>query len=199
MKPLATIFIFASLMACKKDDSGGNTSSFTDPRDGQVYTTRKIGTQVWMTRNLNYAAAGSSCYDSSESNCATYGRLYDWNTALTVAPSGWHLPSDAEWTTLITYLGGDSIAGGSMKATTLWLSPNTGATNSSGFAGLPGGGRDNIGGFIHVGEFGSWWSSTANQSWPNLSRGVNLAYNFTYIERIDADMTLGFSVRCVKD
>ena len=186
-------------MACKKNGSNSDTSSFTDPRDGQVYTTKKMGSQVWMTQNLNYGVAASWCYENRDSNCSTYGRLYDWNTALSVAPPGWHLPSDSEWTILITYLGGDSVAGAAMKATTLWLAPNTGATNSSGFAGLPGGVRDNIGGFDQMGEYGTWWSSTAYENWPNLSYAVVLGYNISFAARVHADMTLGFSVRCVKD
>jgi len=77
---------------------------------------RHIGTQVWMTKNLNYAtASGSWCYGNNTDSCAVYGRLYDWNTALTVAPSGWHLPNDAEWQILIGYLGGSNVAGGKMK------------------------------------------------------------------------------------
>lgn len=115
-------------------------STFSDSRDGQVYTFRHIGTQVWMTKNLNYTAAGSRCYDDNGANCAVYGRLYNWNTAITVAPPGWHLPSMAEWQTLINYCGGQTMAGGAMKARGAWYGGDLTATNSSCFSGLPGGG-----------------------------------------------------------
>jgi uncharacterized protein (TIGR02145 family) len=145
--------------------SQNQDSTFTDSRDGQAYTFRHIGTQVWMTQNLNYNAPGSGCYDNNSGNCAIYGRLYDWNSVSTVAPSGWHVPSDAEWQTLKTYLGGEG-AGGPMKATTGWILPNLCATNSSGFTALPGGFRDNRGAFGYIGSNGWWWSST------ELSEGV---------------------------
>lgn len=134
-------------------------STFMDYRDYQVYTFRHIGTQVWMTKNLNYAAPGSLCYDDDAANCNIYGRLYEWKTALTVAPPGWHLPSDEEWSTLVNFLGGGSVAGGAMKDTTLWASPNTEATNSSGFSALPGGYHDYTQ-YYGIGVFGLWWSAT---------------------------------------
>lgn len=174
-------------------------STFTDSRDGQQYTFRHIGSQVWMTKNLNYAAGGSWCNDDSSGNCAIYGRLYDWNTALTVAPPGWHLPTDAEWTTLTTFLGGDSVAGGAMKetGTAHWLSPNIGATNSSGFAGMPGGFRDSGGNGGNIGINATWWSSTAidaNFAWWRI-----LYSYYAYVLRDISDKTYGFSVRCVRD
>ncbi len=175
-------------------------STFTDPRDGQIYTFKHIGTQVWMTQNLNYVtASGSWCYGNNTSNCGTYGRMYNWNTALAVAPPGWHLPSDAEWQTLINYLGGDAVAGGVMKSTSsLWQSPNTGATNSSGFAGLPGGSRYINGAFMgDIGAAGYWWSSTAansEDSWP-----CSLYYSDTAVHRPPFEKTMGFSVRCIRD
>ncbi len=141
--------------------SGIETGSFTDPRDGQTYNTVKIGNQWWMAENLNYDAdTGSWCYNDNSSNCTTYGRLYDWATALTVAPAGWHLPTDAEWTVLTDYLGGLSVAGGKMKetGTTHWSSPNTGATNESGFTALPGGSRYYPdGAFHHLGYDAIFW------------------------------------------
>ncbi len=179
------------LYKCKSD------STFTDPRDGQKYPYKTIGTQVWMTKNLNYAAAGSWCYDDNAANCDVYGRLYDWNTAIKVAPPGWHLPSDAEWTTLTDYLGGESIAGGAMKSTDLWASPNTGATNSSGFAGLPGGFGFNNGAFGGGGFGGYWWSSTENGTSYAWNRG--LGYGYASAGRDGDDKADGFSVRCVRD
>jgi len=173
-------------------------STFTDSRDGQVYPYKTIGTQVWMTKNLNFNASGSSCYDDSAANCAIYGRLYDWNTALTVAPPGWHLPGDEEWTTLTTFLGGLGVAGGKMKSTTGWNAPNTGATNSSGFAGLPGGRRNIYGTFNFIGNYGFWFSSTAGGAYSAWSYYLN--YSIALANRNDNnDLTNGFSVRCVRN
>ncbi len=147
---------------------------FTDPRDGQKYPYKTIGTQIWMTKNFNYAAPGSCCYDNDLANCAMFGRLYDWSTALNTAPPGWHLPSDAEWTTLTNYLGGEAVAGGALKDTILWKSPNTGAKNSSGFSGLPGGSRY-YDSYFNLGRFGQWWSSS--KSGPRFAWFRDLSYN----------------------
>lgn len=178
-------------------------STFTDSRDGQVYTFRHIGTQVWMTKNLNYiTASGSYCYNNAGSNCAIYGRLYDWNTALAAVPSGWHLPTSAEWRTLINYLGGDTIAGGKMKevGTLHWTNPNTGADNSSGFSGLPGGYRLFNGMFDVIGVQANWWSSTGQSGGGGYAiyRGLNydnaIAGEYGNISGSDF-----FSVRCIRD
>ena len=151
----------------------GNT--LVDSRDNQTYTTLQIGTQCWMAENLNIGTLINSnndqtnnsiiekyCYDNSTTNCSTYGGLYQWDEMMQykttegvqgICPVNWHIPTDAEWTGLTDFLGGESVAGGKMKTTGtieagtgLWLSPNTGATNSSGFAALPGGG-------LHSGGF----------------------------------------------
>ena len=128
--------------------------TLVDARDGQKYTTTCIGKQKWMAQNLNYNAAGSFFYNNDPANGAIYGRLYDWATLMQgaasstaspsgvqgVCPKGWHIPSNAEYVTMAGSLGGTTVAGGAMKAmSSLWNSPNTGATNSSGFSGLPGG------------------------------------------------------------
>ncbi|NCA78412.1 MAG: hypothetical protein EOM90_18940 [Alphaproteobacteria bacterium] len=169
--------------------------TITDSRDGQVYPTVQIGGQCWLQKNMNYSTGNSWCYDNDTSNCNTYGRLYDWQTALGACPSGWHLPSDAEWTALTTFLGGESVAGGKMKeaGTTHWASPNTGATNSSGFTALPGGNR-----------FGSgltftalFWSSTELSS--SYVWGRSLYYKFESVDRPSGHKSIGFSARCVQD
>jgi uncharacterized protein (TIGR02145 family) len=175
--------------------------TFVDDRDGKTYKWVKIGDQVWMAENLNFiTASGSWCYDNQTSNCITYGRLYDWQTAKTSCTAGWHLPSDIEWIVLTTYLGGDSIAGGKMKetGTSHWNAPNTGANNSSSFTVLPGGCRyADDGYFFYMGNGSIFWSSSEYDtlgSWlrefsyvtDGLSRGLNVK-NF------------GFSVRCIKD
>jgi hypothetical protein len=90
--------------------------SFADSRDGKKYATIKIGSQIWMAENLNYNANGSKCYGNDESNCQKYGRLYNWNTAMKVCPSGWHLPNGDEWQKLVDIAGGDETAGVILKA-----------------------------------------------------------------------------------
>jgi len=136
---------------CEKDETKG---TFTDARDNHVYKWVGIGEQVWMAENLAYKPSSGNywAYNNDQNNITIYGYLYDWETACNVCPSGWHLPSDAEWTKLTNYLGGEEIAGGKLKATTGWNSPNSGADNSSGFSGLPGGSRDTFGFFNLTGR-----------------------------------------------
>ena len=130
-----------------------------------------------------------------------YGLLYNWYAVDTgkLAPTGWHVPTDAEWTTLTTYLGGESIAGGKMKeiGTTHWESPNTGADNSSGFSGLPGGYRHFIGFFTDVAGFGYWWAST---EYPSTYAWLRcLFYGEAIVERLFYPKDYALSVRCVRD
>ena len=166
---------------------------------GQTYNTVQIGTQCWMKENLNYATGASWCYENNSANCATYGRLYDWNSALTACPSDWHLPTDAEWTILTDYLGGSSVAGGKMKeaGTAHWYPPNTCATNSSGFTALPGGSRDYGGSFYTLSSTGSWWSSSeydASNAWD-----WDMYYFYATVSWGRSNKSYGFSVRCLKD
>jgi uncharacterized protein (TIGR02145 family) len=182
---------------------GGSTGTFTDPRDDQTYTTIDIGSQTWFAENLNYNTGdgnnNSWCYDNNGSNCDIYGRLYTWEAATSACPDGWHLPSDDEWTTLIDFLGGEDVAGGKMKetGTTHWNSPNTGATNSSGFTALPGGYRNTSGGFYGKGYDGYWWSATGYSSTDAWSR--RLYYDNDGVARLTYSKEDGFSVRCVRD
>jgi hypothetical protein len=119
-----------SFTTSESSGSGCNgITSITDPRDGQIYPTVEIGDQCWLQKNMNYATGNSWCYDNNTANCATYGRLYDWETVMNgtsssnavpsgvqgICPPGWHVPSDAEWTILTDYLGGEGVAGGNMK------------------------------------------------------------------------------------
>ena len=179
------------------------TGTFTDSRDGKVYKTVTIGTQTWMAENLAYKADnGCWAYNNDQSNVATYGYLYDWKTAKTVCPSGWHLPSDAEWKTLRNKYGRynlEYIAGGVLKATSNWSSPNTDATNSSGFTALPGGYRYITGNkFEYIGEKAYWWSSTEYNS--RFAWYTYIVYNSgaVYQSFVFSNMS-GFSVRCIKD
>lgn len=177
------------------------TGTFTDSRDGHVYKTVKIGNQWWMAENLAYKPSSGNywAYDNNSSNVAKYGYLYDWETAKKVCPTGWHLPSDAEWTTLINYLGGESVAGGKMKSTIGWkYDADVNASNSSGFSALPGGYRFYfVGSFLSIGEYGGWWSSTPNGDERAWLR--NLYYYYGEVYRNDYTRTNGVSVRCVKD
>ncbi len=143
---------------------------------------------------------------------SVYGALYTYGAAIGdnwtrdnnpgqgVCPDGWHLPTDAEWTTLIDFLGGLSVAGGKMKetGTTHWESPNTGASNSSGFSALPGGIRNSINGHFNLtGQYGYWWSSTQYDS--SKANFINLYYNSAEVSRNNYNKSSGSSVRCVKD
>lgn len=174
-----------------------------DPRDGQIYDTVKIGNQWWMAENLNYdAGSGSSCYDDNSSNCNTYGRLYDWYTACNVCPDGWHLPTKSEWTILFNYLGGIAVAGGKMKEIGLshWNSPNTGATNESGFTALPGGCWSSyLLRFNNLGNRAHFWTSS-EFLWEGilLATSFSLGYNFAAVSWSNGDKTYRPSVRCVK-
>jgi len=177
-------------------------SSFTDPRDGQVYTFRHIGTQVWMAKNLNYAtAAGSWCSGNDAANCNVYGKLYTWNAAMIAAPPGWHLPGVSELLTLMNYLGGYTTAGGKMKeaGTGHWLSPNTGADNSSGFTALPGGNRSSVGGaYQFLGTVGSWWS--ADYYSDLAAYALRIDYNSVVANPgTSAAKGVGNSVRCIRN
>ena len=183
----------------------------------------QIGNQTWTLKNLAIATypngdpvrevqdntawfnlkTGAWCYYANNTaNGIIYGKLYNWyavNDPRGLAPIGFHIPSDAEWTNLTTYLGGEPIAGGKMKeaGTSHWLSPNTGATNSSGFAGLPGGLRDGHVNFHEIGAFGGWWSSLGNSQGDAWARGLSSVDGIVLTG--ETDKIKGFSVRCVKD
>lgn len=201
--------VIASTSAC------GGLIEFTDPRDGQTYALATIGDQCWFAENLNYTpTAGSSwCYDDNSANCDIYGRLYDWSTLMNGAsssntnpsgvqglcPTGWHVPSDSEWTQLTDFLGGELLAAGEMKTTTGWVEPNV-SSNSSGFSALPGGGRSfNTSSFLFIGETAVFWSSTETSSDITLAI-VRLLNNFlSTVQVYNYTKFDGFSCRCVRD
>jgi len=206
------------------------TGSLTDDRDGKTYKTVKIGDQVWMAENLNFATdSGSWCYDKNPENCSTYGRLYSWEIAKTACPSGWHLPSYDDWGILSKYLGGYTIAGGKLKSKIGWISPNTDATNESGFSGLPGGCVDGScwykARYSDLGKVGYFWSGQQSftvqdslrpkyevleaeckflkNNSDTLSNGIwefPLSYSFGFDRnKFYPCETGGFSLRCLKD
>lgn len=144
-------------------------------------------------------------YGNQSSNDAVYGKLYNWfavNDPRQLCPTDWHVPTMIEWTELTTNLGGEEWAGGKMKitgtleaGTGLWLSPNTGATNESGFSGLPGGIRYNAGTFNGLGGVGQWWSST---DVGFQARNLRLDYSNDNVELGTYPKTGGFYVRCMR-
>jgi len=180
-----------------------------------------IGTRIDGSGNQsNNNTIEKYCYDNSTSNCDTYGGLYQWDEMMQyvttegvqgICPTGWHLPSDEEWKTMEMHLGMSQAQadgtgwrgtdeGGKLKetGTTHWVSPNTGATNTSGFTALPGGYRDTTGNFSDLGNYGYWWSATASGSTVAWHR--NLFYHFDEVYRtIYDDKENGFSVRCLRD
>ena len=190
-----------------------------------VLETVKIGYQFWTTKNLDVSTyrngetirhastpqewqdaaskgEGAWCYnDNDPSNGEMYGKLYNWyavNDPRGLAPELYHIPSDAEWSVLTEYLGGEQIAGFKMKSTTTtgWANNGNG-DNSSGFNGLPGGLCNNKGNFSNVYVYGNWWSSSessANNAWNR-----NLYYNTTLVNRSNNFKSSGFSVRCLRD
>ncbi len=191
------------------------TGFFTDARDGQTYKTAKIGDQTWMAQNLNYRVDSSWCSEGADSNCVKYGRLYRWSSAMAldtsfdgrawagknphqgVCPAGWHLPSDAEWTTLMQTV--DTVkAGSSLESVAGWSDSN--ATDDYGFSVLPGGYRDADGLFFERGSYAYFWSATEDEdpytAWYwNFYRGEGESGS----SRINNSKAYAISVRCLKD
>ena len=194
--------------------------------EGQTYNTVQIGTQCWLKKNLNIGTKipGAQeqanngiiekyCYNNDDANCSMYGGLYQWNEMMQyvttqgvkgICPTGWHIPTDGEWTTLSTFLGGTSVAGGKMKSTGtieagtgLWYSPNTGATNESGFTAVPAGSREYDDTFYYIGFYGIWWSSSEDLA--SLAWYRDLGYYYSYVYRDSYLESNGFSVRCLRD
>ena len=192
--------------------------------EGNIYKTLMIGTQIWMVENLkvrhyrngdpipnvrdttlwgSVTTGAYAWYNNDSAGYTSYGILYNWFAATDsrrIAPEGWHVPTDAEWTTLVIYLGGAAISGGKMKETgTLhWNNPNTGATNESGFTAIPAGYRytDN-GSFRQVGSDSDWWSATAVDITYAWFR--NIYFNAASSGRYYYNKQNGFSIRCVMD
>jgi uncharacterized protein (TIGR02145 family) len=170
------------------------SGTMTDSRDGQSYKTVTIGSQTWMAQNLNYKTTNSFCYEDSASNCTKYGRLYTWDAATTACPSDWHLPTKAEFETLLAAVGGESTAGKMLKATSGWENSANGVDEYS-FSVLPAGYKVNNGGYDDEGDFTYFWTSTES----NGSKAYVLGLSFSRdAGLIDADKNYGYSVRCVK-
>jgi len=209
--------------------SDTDNDGICDWNDGDSYETVQIGTQLWMKENLkvthyndgtaiptghsnwewgNLSTDAYAIYDDNTSNAEIYGNLYNWyavDDSMGICPEGWHVPSYEEWGILTDYLGG--AAGGKMKeaGTEHWNSPNTGATNESGFTGLPAGYRSNGDGVIiegdygYMGSLGYFWSSTETNSYDVWHLTLN--YNNSNVAQYSylLNRRIGFSVRCLGD
>jgi uncharacterized protein (TIGR02145 family) len=215
--PVSNKTITFNFAACT-DNDGNNYATV------QIGTGKSV-LQTWMAENLKVGIRINGpqaqtdngiiekyCSNNDDANCAIYGGLYQWGEMMQYAttpgakgicPTGWHLPTDEEWNTLtVTLLGGDGIAGGKMKASgtveagsSLWHSPNTDATNESGFTALPGGGRDGNGLFGTLGWYGDWWSSTEGNTILAWDRYID--YDYSIVFRSNFQKSNGNSVRCV--
>jgi uncharacterized protein (TIGR02145 family) len=202
-------------------NSNLNYGELTDI-DGNSYKTITIGNQTWMAENLKVTkyrngdvipnitdanqwgglTTGAYCdFNNVPSNCIVYGKLYNGYVIIdnrNIAPLGWHVPTDAEWETLTTFLGGLCFAGGKLKETGTdhWISPNIEASNESGFTAIPNKLRSYNGFFFSDGEMGVWWSSTLNFS---TLQGRSLSNNNPCIGYSDLSKVYGHSIRCIKD
>lgn len=197
-------------------------TTFVRDYDGNYYGTAVIGTQTWFTENLrttrynngasipyitnnttwsNLKIGAYSSYNNGIDSC--FGYLYNWyaiSNAGGLCPTGWHIPTNAEFITLSTYLGGNSVSGGKMKTKGLvwWRTPNNGATNISGFNAYPAGRRVFNGNFNYFGETATFWSQT-NGSGLNFKKLVQLEYDNNNLDFQEDDPNNGYSIRCIKD
>lgn len=196
-----SLFLMAAILSIAMRIDAQETGAFTDSRDGKIYKTVKIDTQTWMAENLAFKANSGTClaYENVEPFVAKFGYLYDWETAKMVCPLSWHLPSDAEWTKLINYLGGEDFAGGKLKekGTVYWSNPNKGATNEVGFSALPGGSSYSKNSFSGLGSSTYFWSST--ESTTKDAYFIGILYDFEFINKSPDNKNYGSSVRCIKD
>ena len=203
-----------------------NQTAVTESENESMASSVIIGDQEWQTKNLDvdrfrngdliphartneeWETAGEKeepawCYYNNDTkNGRIYGKLYNWyavNDARGLAPTGWHIPTDEEWTTLTNYLGGEDVAGGKMKSTgtAYWNSPNTDATNESGFSVLPGGYRNNFGSFDSIRNNAFFWSATEGDYSDAWNRTLNV--NFGNVYRVSYNKSVGASVRCLRD
>jgi len=221
---IISIIVFTFLIqSCEKypTSSDNKTTGTVTDIDGNVYQTVKIGDQWWMAENLRVIwyrngdvipkvtdgiewarlSTGAYCnYNNNDSNAYIYGSLYNWysvNDSRGLAPEGWHVPSDAEWKTLASYLGGDAVAGGKMKESGTMHWANPGATNESGFSALPGGYRYANGTYDLMGYYAFYWSTTEFSSyyaWYRELRDGESEVRHYYNGKVQ-----GYSVRCIKD
>lgn len=214
-------YVTISILKPTKSETVAFSFTPCEDADGNCYPVVQIGTQLWMAENLKTVkyrngdiiqnisngwtalSTGAYCnYNNDQSNSALYGKLYNWyaiNDRRSIAPVGWHIPSNSEWDALCTYLGGVNVSGGKLKSKcpSLWNSPNLGGTNESGFNSLPGGFRDANGIFMEKGTWATYWYS--------ISMDQSTAYALVLFHDDDdfgshyANKVCGLSVRCIKD
>jgi uncharacterized protein (TIGR02145 family) len=215
--------------ACKKDSDDNNNNNIVYPItdiDGNVYNAVTIGTQTWMVENLkvthyrngdpiplvtdqmrweNLTTEGYCWYDNEPAYKPIYGALYNWytvNDSRNIAPVGWHVPTDAEWATLISFAGGNNAAAAKLKEAGKihWLngSDMAGVANQTGFTALPGGFRSFNGLYGQLQLQGFWWSATAGAN-PEKAWSYVMQYNTNTVTRFENENKCGFSVRCIKD
>jgi uncharacterized protein (TIGR02145 family) len=215
---------------------GKTKYQFCDVRDGKKYVYVEIGSQTWMAENLNYNASSSRCFgegwsvlndetnefytitpEEAQEYCETYGRLYNWTTAMAgVCPSGWHLPSHAEWNTLIKFIDPDynidykgdvynfiySVVAGKLKAAPGWnrgSSYSKAGTDDYGFTALPGGSAFENNSFQYAGKEGAWWSATEIEDDTRFAYARHMGYNSNDASNNSGRKDWYYSVRCLRN
>ncbi|WP_297868491.1 fibrobacter succinogenes major paralogous domain-containing protein [uncultured Flavobacterium sp.] len=222
---IISLFAFYS---CSSDENSSNNSNIEFVTIGtQIWQSKNLDVETYRdgtpipqvtdpTQWANLTTGAWCYYNNDPANNAIYGKLYNWYAVAGIhdndpstpnkilAPQGWHIPSDAEWTQLTDFLGGELVAGGKMKSTGtlqagtgLWESPNESATNESGFTGLPAGFRSTLMPFYSIGGYGSWWSLSESNTSAAWYRHLNNMNGNVYIDY--TYKRFGNSVRCVKD
>ena len=208
----------------EREHYGKMKKQFCDERDGKRYVYAVIGTQTWIAEDLNYnpGAGNSTCYGNSSDNCNIYGRMYYWSTAMAlppscnsaicssqiqakhqgICPSGWHIPSKAEWDAMTTYIGGSNIEGKRLRATSRWSNCSLSGSlylceDTYGFSALPGGHGGSDGSFGGVGSDGRWWTATESSSGVAYRR--HMQYNSESAGWNTLDKSSFFNVRCIKN
>jgi uncharacterized protein (TIGR02145 family) len=207
---LLAVWLYLSwfLKKWERETSPVTYDTFTDPRDGNVYLTVKIGNQVWMAENLRCNIENSWCYDEDEANCQKYGRLYTWDAATKACPAGWHLPTREEWRELVRAVDPNAqldinnwdnanVSGKKLKSNNGW-NGNGNGTDEYVFSALPGGDRYTAyGSFGYAGYIGNWWTSTEYGS--DIAYYRYIIYDKGFVSEYRCDKSYAFSVRCVKD
>ncbi len=217
-KKACVLFIAIALLVSCGKDPGIDDKVFIDARDNHSYEIVAIGAQTWLAENLAYLPSvfpsdqGSQtdpfCYvygyegtdvksAAGSLNFESYGVLYNWSQAQAICPTGWHLPSEAEWNTLSLAFGGDSLAGVKLRSKNGWNGKGNG-DNASGLNAIPGGYRNKAGGFFLLGENAGFWT-TAEADSAGMAIVRDLGYDYPDFGRSSYDKRGGFSVRCIKN
>ena len=223
---ISILVLVMGIISCSNEEAKTQNQMALRPtvplQNGEV----RIGTQIWMTKNLNVSryrngdpipqvanptqwanlTSGAWCYYNNDSgNGIVYGKLYNWYAVVDprgLAPQGWHIPARDEWSSLFVFLGGDNIAGAELKelGTLRWNTPNLGATNSSRFSGLPGGMRNGGGSFSWIGNNGFWWTTFGSTgSIQDVAWYSYLSYNYLDAVLYSGPKNNGLSVRCIRN